>query len=91
MLDFLPKGRRTPWVYLVGAGSALPLLPIAIEAGGHVALGLGDHAYRELDGASGAAPRNADVVAAAVRAVRAAGCEPATPDEARELLGLPHA
>ncbi len=51
MLAFLPQGRRTPWVYLVGAGSALPLLPIAIEAGGHVALGLGDHAYRELDGA----------------------------------------
>ena len=89
LLEFMPEGRRAPWAYLVGGASALPLLPAAIEAGGHVALGLGDHAYRELDGACGGAPpRNADVVTAAVRAIRAAGCEPATPDEARELLGL---
>jgi len=90
MLEFLPRGRRTPWVFLVAGGSALPLLTAAIGAGGHVALGLGDHSYRELDaGRGGAPPRNADVVAAAARAIRAQGGEPATPDEARELLGLP--
>lgn len=85
MLEYLPRARHTPWAYLVAAGSALPLLPTAIEAGGHVALGLGDHAYRELGSAP---PRNAEVVAAAVRAIRAAGCEPATPAEAREMLGF---
>jgi uncharacterized protein (DUF849 family) len=90
MLEFLPPDRHTPWVALVAAGSALPLLPAAIAAGGHLALGLGDHPYPEL-ARDGVLPRNADVVAAAVRAIRAQGCEPATPQEARALLGLPPA
>ena len=87
MLDFLPEGRRIPWVYLNAAGNALDLLPAAIELGGHVALGLGDDPYLGLR-ADGAPPRNAEVVAEAARIIRSAGCEPATPDDARELLGL---
>lgn len=86
--EFMPGGRDTPWTYLVNGGSALPLLPTALAAGGHVSLGLGDHHYMELAKA-GAPPRNADVVREAARIIRACGCEPATPDEARNLLGLP--
>jgi len=85
LLAFLPEARRTPWVYLNVGGSALPLLDTALETGGHVALGLGDHDYCELGATP---PRNAQVVAEAVRRIRAAGAEPATPDDARELLGF---
>lgn len=84
LLPFLPEGHNTPWVYLTVGSSALPLLETALEAGGHVALGLGDHDYCELGSAP---PRNAEVVAEAVRRIRAAGCEPATPEEARGILG----
>jgi uncharacterized protein (DUF849 family) len=84
MLEFLPAGRRLPWVYLTVGGSALSLLETALDCGGHVALGLGDHDYRELGDSP---PTNAEVVAEMVRRIRAAGCEPATPAEARELLG----
>ena len=84
LLPFLPEGRQTPWVYLTVGSSAFPLLETALEAGGHLALGLGDHDYCEL---SDAPPSNAEVVAEAVRRIRASGHEPATPDEARGILG----
>lgn len=84
LLEFLPAGRRTPWAYVTVGCSALDLLDTALDLGGHVALGLGDHAYRELGDAP---PTNAEIVAETVRRIRAAGHEPATPDEAREMLG----
>jgi len=84
ILDFLPAERRVEWSVVTFGSSALSLLGFAVEAGGHVALGLGDHPYAEL----GPAPTNADVVRAAVAMVRALGAEPATPTQARELLGL---
>jgi uncharacterized protein (DUF849 family) len=84
IVDFLPPGRSVEWSVLTFGSNALSLLGHAVEAGGHVALGLGDHAYPEL----GPSPTNADVVAAAVAIVRALGAEPATPAQARELLGL---
>ncbi len=84
ILDFLPPGRAVEWSVLTFGSNALSLLGSAVEAGGHVALGLGDHPYPEL----GPAPTNADVVAAAVSIVRALGAEPATPAQARELLHL---
>jgi 3-keto-5-aminohexanoate cleavage enzyme len=84
IVDFLPPGRSIEWSVLTFGSNALSLLGFAVEAGGHVALGLGDHPYSEL----GPAPTNADVVRAAVAVVRALGAEPATPVQARELLGL---
>ncbi|HQR05036.1 MAG: 3-keto-5-aminohexanoate cleavage protein [Proteobacteria bacterium] len=87
LLEFLPAGHTLPWTYLVNGGSALPLLPTALALGGHVSLGLGDHGYTEIAPAD-APPRNADVVRAAVEIIRACGCEPASPAEAREILGL---
>ncbi len=83
LCEFLPRGRRLPWVALASGGSALHLIPAAVEQGGGIALGLGDWAYPELG-----TPTNAAVVAEAARLVRASGSRPATASEARELLGL---
>ena len=85
MLDFLPEHRGVVWSMLCFGADLLPLVPLAVERGGHVAIGLGDHPYTEL----GAAPTNADVVAEVVRIVRSLGREPATPTDVRAALALP--
>jgi uncharacterized protein (DUF849 family) len=84
LLDFLPADRRIRWAVLVPGGSILPLVPAIVERGGHIAIGLGDAPFRELG-----CPRNDELVARAARLVRSAGGEPATPAEARNLLGIP--
>jgi 3-keto-5-aminohexanoate cleavage enzyme len=84
--QFLPAGRAVPWSFLVVGGSVLPVLGAALERGGHVAVGLGDHPYLELG--DGRPPRNDEVVAHVAAAVRSLGHEVATPDQARELLAL---
>jgi uncharacterized protein (DUF849 family) len=83
LVDALPSGRRIPWVVLAPGSNVLPLLGAALSLGGGVAVGLGDWAYPELG-----KPTNAEVVREAVRMLRACGAEPATPEEARELLEL---
>jgi uncharacterized protein (DUF849 family) len=102
LVEFLPAGRRVEWSVLTFGSNALALLGAAVEAGGHVALGLGDHPYPEVGSAAGpagsaggsegstvgSAATNADVVRAAVAMIRALGHEPATPAQARELLDL---
>jgi 3-keto-5-aminohexanoate cleavage enzyme len=83
--QFLPAGRAVPWSFLVVGGSVLPVLGAALERGGHVAVGLGDHPYLELG--HGRPPRNDEVIAHVAGVVRSLGYEVATPDQARELLG----
>ena len=83
LLDFLPRRVRGEWSVLSVGGNLLPLVGPAVEAGGHVAIGLGDHHYRELG-----TPTNAQVVAEVVRQLRTMGRRPATPDEVREALDL---
>ncbi len=82
ILDFLPDS-GLPWLALCAGSTGLPLIEAVVERGGHLSFGLGDWPYPELG-----TPRNADVVAEVVRRIRAAGGEPASPAEARELLGL---
>ncbi len=82
ILDFLPDA-GLPWLALCAGSTGLPLIEAVVERGGHLSFGLGDWPYPELG-----TPRNAEVVAEVVRRVRAAGGEPASPAEARELLGL---
>lgn len=82
-LAFVPE-RGVEWAVATYGTSALPLAERAIEAGGHVALGLGDHPYLEL---GGEAPGNAEVVDAVASLARAAGRGTATPDEVRARLG----
>jgi len=82
-LACLPEGRSVCWAIACYGANALPLAELAIERGGHVALGLGDYAYPELgDGR----PTNADVVAAVAERARAAGRGVATPEEVRAIL-----
>ena len=83
MLDFLPTAEVLPWIALCAGSTGLPLLEAVVERGGHLSFGLGDWHYPELG-----QPRNAEVVDEVVRRLRVVGAEPATPSEAREILGL---
>jgi uncharacterized protein (DUF849 family) len=55
----------------------------AIAEGGHVAIGIGDYAYPELG-----QPTNADLVREIVHMAKLVGREVATPEEARQMLGM---
>jgi 3-keto-5-aminohexanoate cleavage enzyme len=82
-LDFLPANRRIEWSVLCKEGNLFPAAMASLERGGHVSIGLGDYAYRELG-----TPTNADLVAEVVRMARAVGREPATPAEVRTMLAM---
>jgi uncharacterized protein (DUF849 family) len=71
------------WTPLVYGTDQFPLAALSLALGGHVRVGIGDHAYRERG-----EPTNAALVEAIVSVARAFGREPATPDEARALLGM---
>ncbi len=86
-LRFLVEGmpERTHWT-VAGIGRfELPMAEVALGMGGHVRVGLEDNLYLSKGLlASG----SHQLVAAAVRMARAAGREPASPAEARALLGI---
>jgi 3-keto-5-aminohexanoate cleavage enzyme len=90
LVEGLPAG--TSWS-AAGVGRAqLPMAELALALGGHVRVGLEDNLYVS----KGVLARGSDeLVALAVSLAARAGREPATPDEARALLGLgvakPHA
>lgn len=63
----------------------LPITTMAMLLGGCVRVGLEDNIYYS----KGELATNAQLVARTVRIARELGKEPATPDEAREILGLP--
>ncbi|MEO0654597.1 MAG: 3-keto-5-aminohexanoate cleavage protein [Pseudomonadota bacterium] len=71
---------------VIGAGAQqMRMASVAAQMGGHVRVGLEDSLYiarGEL------APSNAAQVEKMVRILREQGNDPATPDEAREILGL---
>ena len=80
-LSCMPGRTGWHWAVICFGGSLFPILRLALERGGHVAIGLGDHPYEELG-----CPTNAELVARVVRMAREVGREPATPAEARALL-----
>jgi 3-keto-5-aminohexanoate cleavage enzyme len=82
-LDFLPANRRLEWSVLCKEGNLFPAAMASLERGGHVSIGLGDYAYRELG-----APTNAQLVAEVVRMARSVGREPATPADVRAMLAM---
>lgn len=82
-LRFLPDDRRIEWSANVVGGNLLNLARQAAALGGHVAPGIGDYPYRELG-----CPPNEEVVRRAAELVRSAGREIASPDDAREILGM---
>lgn len=63
----------------------LKILYAAIALGGHVRVGLEDNIYYE----KGQLATNTDLVKRAARLIREYGCDVATPQEAREILGIP--
>jgi uncharacterized protein (DUF849 family) len=74
-----------PWQVIGISRDQWPLVSAALSMGGNVRVGLEDNFYTP-DGEM--AESNADLVAAAVEMTRQVGREPATPDEAREILGV---
>lgn len=69
----------------LGIGTAhLPILYTALALGGHVRVGLEDNLYYS----KGKLATNEELVLRAARVIREFNNEPATPDEARKLLGL---
>ena len=65
--------------------SAMEIMYAAIALGGNIRVGMEDnvmYAKGQL------ADSNKQFIERAVRVIREFGCEPATPDEARQILGL---
>ena len=83
MVNQLPEG----WTWTVaGIGrSELPLAVMAIILGGHVRVGFEDNVYYSK---GRLAKSNAELVERIVRIAKEMGREVATPDEARQILGI---
>ena len=79
----MPTGRQIEWASNIVGANLLSLAEISARQGGHLAPGIGDYAYPELG-----FPSNEEVIRIAARIVRSTGREIASPDDAREMLGL---
>jgi len=83
LVDELPA--ESVW-QVIGIGRhQLPLGAVAVGMGGGLRVGFEDNVYLKK---GVLAKSNAELVEQAVKIVRAVGKEPATPDEAREILGI---
>ena len=75
------------WFSYTNGPSHWSMTRLALERGAHVRVGLGDHPVDD----DGTRPTNAEVVRKVVEIAAAAGRPPATPAEARVILGAPDA
>ncbi|HZZ00942.1 MAG TPA: 3-keto-5-aminohexanoate cleavage protein [Candidatus Baltobacteraceae bacterium] len=82
LVDDLPPG--CTWSVAGIGRQQLPLAMAAIAMGGHVRVGLEDNLYYS----KGRLARNEELVARVARISEEAGRPAATPDQAREILGL---
>ena len=82
-LDFLPPDRPVLWSVVSKPGNLFATAAQAIQLGGHVSIGIGDHTYAEMG-----APTNAELVRRIVELAKSLGREVATPEEARCILGV---
>jgi uncharacterized protein (DUF849 family) len=82
-LDFLPEGKRVEWTVVNFGGNLFALAGTIISLAGHISIGLGDYTYNELG-----TPTNAEIIRRVVEIARELGREVATPDEARQILGM---
>ena len=82
-IDHLPRNKQVEWTVCCKGGNLFALAMTAIAQGGHVAIGIGDYTYPELN-----YPTNAQLVTQIVNMARLVGREVATPAEAREMLGI---
>lgn len=76
-------GSELPWATAVPGGDlvASGMAQLTLARGGHLRVGLEDYA-------GAATPSNAELVAEAVGACKAAGCSVATAEQARAILGM---
>lgn len=81
-LDHLPD-RPIEWSVSAKPGNLFATAAQAIQAGGHVSIGIGDHDYAELG-----CPTNAELVRRVAALARSCGREVASPTEARAMLGV---
>lgn len=82
-LEFMPKGIQWNWSVLCVGGNLFAVAAAAMERGGHISIGLGDYPYPEME-----MPTNARLVSRIAQLARDMGREIATPEEARQMLGL---
>lgn len=83
--NLIPEGQGHTWA---GAGIGrghMPIMMATIAMGGHLRVGLEDNVFYHK---GVLAESNAQLVARAKRLLEEAGLEAASPDEAREILGL---
>ncbi|MGI4939033.1 MAG: 3-keto-5-aminohexanoate cleavage protein [Janthinobacterium lividum] len=80
--DHLPN-RPIHWAVCSKPGNLFPNAASAIQQGGHISIGIGDHTYVEMG-----TPTNADLVRQVVEMAKSCGREIATPEEARRMLGV---
>ncbi|MFC1868401.1 3-keto-5-aminohexanoate cleavage protein [Thermodesulfobacteriota bacterium] len=83
-IDLLPPGSMFNAIAI--AESQLPATTMSILLGGHLRVGFEDNIYYRR---GELATSNAQLVARAARLCRELGRDPASPTEAREMLGLP--
>jgi len=82
MRNLLPEGAN--WTAFGIARSQMPMVATSVLMGGNVRVGLEDNLYLKR----GVFARNEELVAQAVTIVESLGRRVATPDEAREILGM---
>lgn len=82
-LHQLPDDPGLHWSVCNYGGEMLSLVDKIITAGGHIAIGLGDHHYDEVG-----CPSNAELIAKVADRAKALGRAVATPDETRQMLGM---
>lgn len=80
--SMLPAGAQ--WVAFGAGAEQFPVAAQSVLLGGHVRVGLEDNLYRSR----GVLARNAELVEDAVRLVQTLGHHPASPAEARAILGM---
>jgi 3-keto-5-aminohexanoate cleavage enzyme len=85
LVNALPAGAT--WAATGIGRYQFPINALAVTMGGHVRVGLEDALY--MDAAKRDLANNLRFVERIVHLARAVGREPATPDEARQLIGLP--
>lgn len=85
LVDMLPPDSMFN-VVGVGVREEISVTTLSILLGGHLRVGFEDNVYYRK---GELAESNAQLVARAVRIARELGCEIATPDEARQMLGIP--
>lgn len=82
LYEMLPEG--STWSAFGLGKQHMPIMYTTIALGGHIRVGLEDNVYYN----KGTLATNVMLVERAARAIREFGKEPATPDEARQILGL---